>query len=112
MSFFTYFHEYLKAQAPIINQVKSKIKIFYLTLAFCPCSKECTYTRTALLPFPCQHEENVLTCTGVCVCMCALIDAFPGSSVIETPPHHKAVVPVMESQGHFMHHTCPLSSPR
>ena len=50
-------------------------------------------------------------CTSV-YSMCVLIDAFQGRSVIETPPHHKAVVCVMESQGHFMHHTCPPSSLR
>lgn len=71
MPFSTYFHEYLKGYVPpIINQVKSKIKILYLSLVFPACGKECTYTRTALLPFPCQHEENVLTCTGVCVSAC------------------------------------------
>lgn len=50
------------------------------------------------------------------VCLCVrvhvVIDVFQGCSVIETPPHHKAVAHVMESQGHFMHHTCPPSSPR
>lgn len=98
-----------------MNQIKSENKNpgFELKLRV-RCLRESLHLHhTCSAALFCHHDPNVLTFSGVCLQyvrgrMCVLIDAFQGSSVIETPPHHKAVVCVMESQGHFMHHTCPL----